>query len=309
MIDPRLHLLRAVDQFGTITGAAEALYRSPSGVSRQLRELSDELGVALFEHVGRRVEFTAAGRTLLRYGHAMAHQAEEARAAVRASQSQPSGNLVVAGHISAVGTLIGPAIARLRMLYPDLAITAEECQARDAIPTLLSGVYDMVVMPVGASTPTVTDPRCSVITIGKEPIDLLVPEGHRLAGAPDVQLADAAAEDWILGNVGHDSRDETMSACHQAGFIPKPAHFAQDWSAVAALVRSGLGVSLITRSVLTHRYPGTVSVPLTGENPPMRHIVACTRSGAENNTEVRLVMDELRTLTHAWYPGAASTRN
>ena len=297
MMDPRLHVLRAVEEFGTVTGAAEALRRSPSGVSRQLRELSEEFGVALFEHVGRRLEFTDAGRTLLRYAHSMAQQSEEARSRVRATEARPSGRLVVAGHISAIGTLIGPAIARLGLLYDDLGITAEECQSKDAIPTLLSGIADLVVMPVGAHTPTVRDPRCSVIVIGTEPIDLLVPEGHRLATAEGVQLADAAAEDWIVGNIGTDSRNETNAACHQAGFIPKPAHFAQDWSAVAALVRSGLGVALVTRSVLINLYPGTVRIPLSGQNPPVRHIVACTRSGAETNTEIHLLIEELRTIT------------
>lgn len=307
MIDPRLQLLRALEEFGTVTGAAEALHRSPSGVSRQLRELSDEFGVPLFDHVGRRLEFTGAGRTLLRHAHEMARRDEEARAAVRATQSLPSGDLVIAGHISAVATLIAPAIARLRLLYQDLHLTAEECQASAALPALLTGVYDVVVMPVGARTPTVRDPRCTVLTIGQEPIDLLVPEGHRLAGAEEVHLADAAGEQWILGNIGHDSREEVVSACHQAGFIPTPAHFAQDWSAVAALVRYGLGVSLVTRSVMAQPYPGTVRVPLSGENPPMRHIVACLRAGSEGGPELQLAVQELRTIAEAWRqePGAA----
>src|SRR5699024_7202494 len=141
-----------------------------------------------------------------------------------------------------------------------------------------------------------TDPRFSVLAVGVEPIDLLVPEDHWLAGSHGVGLAQAASEDWILGSRGHDSREETLTACHQAGFTPHPVHFAQDWTAVAALVGAGLGVALVPRSVSTQRYPATTRITVGGNSSPRRHIVACTRSGAETQSGLHAVLGQLRDL-------------
>lgn len=300
MIDSRLQLLRAVAEHGTVTGAAEAMYRSPSGVSRQLRELGNELGVSLFVRVGRRIELTETGRTLVSHAHVLAEQAERATAALQETTGEVSGHVVVAGHISAVGSLIAPTVRRLRSLHPRLSVTAEERQPREALSGLLGATADLVVMPLGADTPAVTDPRFSVLAVGVEPIDLLVPEDHWLAGSKGIGLAQAASEDWILGSRGHDSREETLTACHQAGFTPQPVHFAQDWTAVAALVGAGLGVALVPRSVSTQRYPATTRITLGGNNPPRRHIVACTRSGAETKSGLHAVLDQLRDLARMW---------
>ncbi|WP_158609627.1 LysR family transcriptional regulator [Kocuria soli] len=300
MIDPRLELLRAVDEHGTVTGAAEAMSRSPSGVSRQLRELARELGVALFDHVGRRVQLTEAGRTLVQHAHQLAEQAERALAAVRTTTDEISGQVVVAGHITALGSLIAPSIGRLHSRHSALRVIAEERQPREAIPGLLSAAIDLAVMPVTAEAPAVTDPRCAVLDIGVEPIDLLVSQTHRLVGADEIALIEAAAEEWILGSREHDSRTETLSACHRAGFNPRPAHYAQDWSAVAALVAANLGVALVPRSVPTQWYPGTSRVFLGGHAPPMRRIIACTRAGAEDTPALGVVVDELRDLARAW---------
>lgn len=300
MIDPRLELLRAVEAHGTVTGAAEAMYRSPSGVSRQLRELARELGVALFDHVGRRVQLTEAGRTLVAHAHRLAEQAELATAEVRATTGEISGRLVVAGHISALGSLIAPAIGRLRSVYPALTVTAEERQPREAIPGLLSAAVDLALMPVGADAPAVTDPRCAVVEIGVEPIDLLVPKSHELAGADGIELIETATEQWILGSREHDARDETLGACHWAGFNPSPAHFAQDWSAVTALVAAGLGVALIPRSVPIPWYTGTTRVTLGGHAPPVRRIIACTRAGADTGPAIHTVVNELRDIAYIW---------
>ena len=300
MIDSRLELLRAVDEHGTVTGAAEALYRSPSGVSRQLRDLARDLGVALFDHVGRRVQLTEAGRTLVLHAHQLAEQAEQAVAAVRATADDISGRVVVAGHITALGSLIAPTIGRLRSRHPALTVTAEERQPREAVPGLLNGAIDLAIMPVGAEAPAVNDPRCAVLEIGIEPIDLLVPQDHRLAGSDGIALSEAAAEDWILGSREHDSRNETLGACHRAGFNPRPAHYAQDWSAVASLVAADLGVALVPRSVPVQWFPDTVRVQLGGNAPPMRRIIGCSRAGAEKAPALSVIVDELRDFAHTW---------
>lgn len=283
-----------------MTGAAEAMYRSPSGVSRQLRELARDLGVPLFDHVGRRVQLTEAGRTLVLHAHTLAEQAEQAVAAVRAAADEMSGQVVVGGHITALGSLIAPAISRLRSRHPALRIIAEERQPREAIPGLLSGAIDLAVMPVGTESPSSSDARCAVVDVGIEPIDLLVPQDHRLAGADGIALSEAAAEEWILGSRKHDSRDETLGACHRAGFNPRPAHYAQDWSAVASLVTADLGVALVPRSVPTQWYPGTVRVILGGYTPPMRRIIACSRAGAATAPALGAVIEELRDLARTW---------
>ncbi len=80
-----------------------------------------------------------------------------------------------------------------------------------------------------------------------EPQNLLVPEGHPLAGRDGVRLEEAAHEHWIASPERADQYRLLLSACASAGFTPHVAHGAREWFAVSALVAHGFGVCLVPR--------------------------------------------------------------
>src|SRR5919204_5624115 len=98
MIDlRRLHVLRAVSHYGTVTAAAHALHFSPSAASQQIRQLSRDLGVDLLEPQGRGVRLTPAAHSLLAHADAIQARWDQAEHELRADRADAAGVLRVTG--------------------------------------------------------------------------------------------------------------------------------------------------------------------------------------------------------------------
>ena len=96
MIDlRRLHVLRAVAHYGTVTAAARALHFTPSAASQQVRQLARDLGVDLLEPQGRGVRLTPAAESLLAHADAIQARWDQAELDLRADHGAPSGVLRV----------------------------------------------------------------------------------------------------------------------------------------------------------------------------------------------------------------------
>src|SRR5918999_324517 len=117
MIDlRRLHVLRMLDEHGTVTAAATALYLTPSAVSQQIRLLGRDLGVELLERVGRGVRLTPFARVLL--GHADRIYADWERVLAEASAAPAGGVLRLCAFPTALAAVRAPAAADLRHTSP-----------------------------------------------------------------------------------------------------------------------------------------------------------------------------------------------
>ena len=115
----RLRVLRELAQRGTIAAVAEALWLTPSAVSQQLSALERETRVALVERAGRGVRLTAAGRVLVERSERVFEALDEAKAALQALQSEPTGRLRVASFPSVVRVvfpLMAPATGTVAIL-------------------------------------------------------------------------------------------------------------------------------------------------------------------------------------------------
>lgn len=294
MIDPRLQLLIAVSDYGTVTAAAEALYRSPSGVSKQLKELAAELDIDLLERQGRRVRLTAAGNRLVGHARKMNAQWEAALSDTAAAARQLCGPLPLGGFPTAVSALIAPTIRALRVLHPGLMPTAHEIYSNDLLRSLDSGMIDVGIYVAGDDHSYLDQDLVAITDLIDDPIDLLVPAGHRFADLGAVTLEDASGEEWVSGRRHQDSYTELLAATRAVGYSPRVVHFAQELTAITALVAEGLGITAVPRIATTVCHPRTVRVPLTGDNVPTRKIVICARRGAESNPRIAAATEELR---------------
>lgn len=119
MIDlRRLHVLRAVAHYGTVTAAARALHFTPSAASQQIRQLARDLGVDLLEPQGRGVRLTPAAESLLAHADAIQARWDQAELDLRADHGDPAGVLRVTGFPVAVSVLLAPLAARLGERHP-----------------------------------------------------------------------------------------------------------------------------------------------------------------------------------------------
>lgn len=248
MIDlRRLHVLRAVAHYGTVTAAARALHFTPSAASQQIRQLARELGVDLLEPQGRGVRLTPAALTLLAHADAIQARWEQAELDLRADHADPAGPLRVSGFPVAVSVLLAPLAARLQERHPRLTVRVREAALPESFDLLFEGETDLAVVEATPLNPPLSDARFDQQALLDDPFDLVVPQGHPLAGRERVDLADAAHETWIAPVPESPCRLHVMSACGRAGFSPHVVHHALDWNVIAHLVANRLGVALIPR--------------------------------------------------------------
>ncbi|MFE9025716.1 LysR family transcriptional regulator [Streptomyces iakyrus] len=298
MIDlRRLHVLRAVAHYGTVTAAARALHFTPSAASQQVRQLARDLGVDLLEPQGRGVRLTPAAESLLAHADAIQARWDQAELDLRADHSAPSGVLRVTGFPVAVSVLLAPMAARLGERHPRLTVRITEAGVPGSFDLLFEGGSDLAVVEATPHNPPLSDARFDQEPLLDDPFDLVVPEGHPLAGRARVDLAEAAREAWIAPVEDSPCRPHVLSACGAAGFTPEVVHHALDWNVSAHLVAHRLGVALIPR--LAHLPPHLPIVRVRCAGDPHRKLLTCTRSGGHARPAVSAALEELRALAAA----------
>ncbi|MGF0176377.1 LysR family transcriptional regulator [Streptomyces sp. Marseille-Q5077] len=295
MIDlRRLHVLRAVAHYGTVTAAARALHFTPSAASQQIRQLARDLGVDLLEPQGRGVRLTAAAESLLAHADAIAERWEAAELDLRAEYSAPAGQLRVSGFTTAVSVLLAPMSVRMRERHPQLTVRIREATVPESFDLLFEGEVDLAVVDVTPRNPPLSDARFDQQPLLDDPYDLVVPDDHPLAGLDRVDLAQAAHEDWIAPVPQSPCLPHVMSACGAAGFTPDVIHHALDWNVTAHLIANRLGIALIPRlAQLTPQLPIT-RIRCVGD--PHRKVLTCTRRGCRERPAVAAALEELREL-------------
>lgn len=301
MIDRRLQTLRAVDEYETITAAAEALHLTPSAVSQQLRQLSEDLRVPLLERQGRRVRLTDAARTLIEHADALYARWEQTRADLADSSEGTSSTLRLCGFPTAAASLIAPAAAHLRRTYPDLPVRISEVETRESFKLLLAGDVDIAVVLTTPDSPPLASDRFDQQPLLEEPLDLLVSTDHELATRDSLCLPEVANEPWIVAAEGAcDSRDVVLVACRAAGFTPSVAHHAAEWTTVSALVAQGLGVALIPRLAQIPPGESVMRIRVDGPPRPSRAVLTCVRRGSSHHPTIQAGLDALRQSRDDW---------
>ncbi|HRA50788.1 LysR family transcriptional regulator, partial [Actinotalea sp.] len=179
-MDP-LHLetLRAVHDRGGVTAAALVLRLTPSAVSQQLKALQRVAGVPLTERVGRGLRLTPAGEALAASAVDVAVALRRAEAACDAFLARPTGTVRLAAFQSGAQMLVPGLLTRLAA---DPGITlqvADEDVAQRDFPALTADAD--VVLAHRPDRGHAWDPAVRVVPLLREPLDVALPLGHRLA--------------------------------------------------------------------------------------------------------------------------------
>ncbi|QVQ51954.1 LysR family transcriptional regulator [Spiractinospora alimapuensis] len=294
MIDARLQLLIAVSEYKTVTAAAEALYRSPSGVSKQLKELAAELDIDLLERQGRRVRLTPAGQRLVNHARALNAQWETALSDTAAAARQLCGPVTIGSFPTGISSLVTPTVSQLRTRHGSLRPLVVETYSREVLVALESGAIDVGLFVAEEATSRIEDSHIDVCDLMDDPIDLLIPHDHPFNDRERVALVDAAHEEWITGQSHQDSYAELLAATRAVGYSPRVAHYAQELTAVTALVAAGLGIAAVPRIAMTISHPNVNQIALAGRDVPRRRILLAMRRGSAENPRIEAVVAALR---------------
>jgi DNA-binding transcriptional LysR family regulator len=286
MIDPRkLRLLREFQARGTMTAVAQALSFTPSAVSQQLSRLEREVGVALFERTGRKVQLTEMGQRLAQHAQIILGAIDDAECDLANNTGSVEWRLRVATFQSIGLTLLAPALELLARTDPDVDVEVVAAEPEAAIPMLVVGDLDLVfVDDYGSSPPSLTGVDQELLL--DDPLQVAVPAGDELAAQATVRIADLADRDWASGEPGSSYSNAVDSLCRELGaFTPRTRHRARDLILVLRLVEAGRAVALLPE-ILTDEAGEGVAIRRLHESTPARRIYTAVRSGSAASPSV-----------------------
>ncbi len=224
----------------SFTRAAEALDYAQSSVTAQIQTLEEELGVALFERLGKRVLLTDAGLRLLAYAEKVLGLVDEARVAV-VSDAAPQGTLTIGAPESLCAYRLPPVLQQYRARFPRVHLVFRPCPAADLYQALHGGAMDMAflledVLPVGSLVGERLVP---------EPLLVLAHPCHPLAQQAHVGPRDLDGESLLLTEAGCSYRVPFERTLADAGTQPGAILEFASIEAIKQCVMAGMGVTIL----------------------------------------------------------------
>ncbi len=271
----QLRSLIAVADAGSFSAAAEATGITQSGMSQAVAALEESLGAKLLVRQRHGVELTAFGEQAIHHARAVLDHLEALRQEARSATADEIGSLRIAAFPSVFATVLPPLLRRFRSRHPGIDVIVLETDDREVEEWLTAGSIDIGVVLNPA-------PERGAVPIGNDAWVAVLPASHPLARRRALTLAQLAKEPFVLATGG----------CHlHAGRLASTAGLSladirlevRDWTSAVALVREGVGVSIVPESTLVERRKGVQAVAL---DPPIsRHFglmpstaKACSRS-------------------------------
>ncbi|WP_280262737.1 LysR family transcriptional regulator [Nocardia wallacei] len=286
----RLRVLREFADRGTVAEVARALSMTPSAVSQQLKVLAREAGVALLEPDGRRVRLTDAGRALVVRADDVLAAMERAAAEMALYRRSPRGRVRVALFPSGAALLLPRVLAALSGSGVEVTARDEDVPPTE-VPRLLAD-YDVVLTHRDERASSIAGPRVHAQVLMREPIDVVVPPGHRLADHGAVVPGELADETWLSVRGGFPVDDVLRSIATVTGVQPRIAQRLNDFLVIEELVASGYGVALMPR--FSVRHPDLAVLRLAGVRSARLYELA-TRPHAESRPAIATVLEAFRT--------------
>jgi DNA-binding transcriptional LysR family regulator len=242
----------AVAEYLNFSKAAQQLHIAQPPLSRQIRQLEDDLGVTLFVRSKRRVELTKAGLVFLDEARKLVVQAGHATEAARHAQKGEFG-VVRIGIASGLGGVVGRAVAEHCRRFPAINI---EC--KDVFSTVQNEALHKRDIDVGFLRPPVDPVNLDCELLFEEEFVVILPSAHRLANRKSVRLADVSDETLIIFDRKFSSGlyDKVLGLYSRLGLTPHFAvtHVEAHEEAGAIMVASGKAIfigagAIVTRSV------------------------------------------------------------
>ena len=264
----------AVAEEGSLTVAAERrLHTAQPSLSRQIRDLEDEVGAQLMSRGARGIELTAAGRVFLDHARLVLAQVEAAGDAARraAPPAKPS---------FAVGFLTGQeidwlaeAIRLLRDELPTIEITLSSQYSPDLAEALVRGKLDVAFLR--------REVRADLIfkLVATEPFIVVLPSDHRLASYEAINPQDMVGETFIaVSNTAPVGRKVVDDYLRRTGIDIKPDHEADHLAMAMSLVASTRGVALLPAYARNLLPSSLTSRPLQGDAPTIDLVVGYSKT-------------------------------
>jgi DNA-binding transcriptional LysR family regulator len=233
-----LRIFTTVVREGGVTRAAEKLNRVQSNVTTRIRQLEEDLDVALFIREGKRLHLAPAGQALLGYADRLLALADEARASLR--DPRPRGLFRLGSMESTAAVRLPKALNEYHRLHPEVTLELRTGNPQELATAILAGELDAALV----AEPIADAPFEKAFAFEEEPV-IVSAAGHRRVGKKQFPATIVAFEH------GCPYRKRLESFYASRGEMPERTVELTSYHAMLGCVVAGMGIALLPKSVLS----------------------------------------------------------
>ncbi len=271
-----------------VSRASARLHISQPAVSRQLRDLEEELRVELFFREKSGLKLTPAGETFLAHARDLLRRSGDAVKQMETFTTRAKQTLTIGYIAPALAGILTPALRGFSEDYPEVEVTLREMSPAEQLKALRERRIDLAL--IGNPCPEV-EREFAVTVLTRIPLQAVLPDNHLLALRKRIALSELEGENFIgFAEENFPGRNAAIcAACQAAGFTPQIRQQVETLSALLATVAAGKGVTLAPREVGQLPHPQAVFVPL---KPPVPSVISvAARRREDGNRMLQTLLD------------------
>jgi DNA-binding transcriptional LysR family regulator len=254
-----LESFQAIVKEGSFVQAAEKLQYAQSTITVHMQQLEAELGVILFVRRGKHIQLTEAGRALQEQADALMQRALALRQALKDVVAGETGHIRVGAIEPTASLRLTPLLVQFCQAHPKLHLTLEVGGTQVVSQRVAAGALD-----VGICTPPTPHVGLTFEPLFVEPMAVLLPETHPLAGRERLSPADLVDQRLLLTEQGCEYRAIIETALLSQGTNPFSGIEMGSVEVLKRAVQGGLGIAIIPRAAACPPLPQTVLRDLHG---------------------------------------------
>lgn len=220
------------------------MYITQPTISKMIKNLEEELGVVLFERLGKKVELTDAGEAILLQVQNIVHSVQNLSSELDDIRQIQKGHIRI-GLPPMVGASFFPKVlGKFHEVYPNIMIQLWEDGAKKVADDVANGSLD-----IGVALLPIKEELFDWFSFVEDNLMLLLHPSHHLAGQKVIRLAELADEEIILFHENFALHDNIITACIQSGFQPRVSYESSQWDFISEMVAANLGVAFLPSTI------------------------------------------------------------
>lgn len=237
----QLQVFASVARLLSHSRAAEELHLSQPAVSMQIKQLEENVGLPLFEQIGKQIHLTEAGQEMLHYSLTISQQLEELSAVFSEMKGLERGKLNISV-VSTANYFMPQLLAKFIQLHPKIHVSLHVANRDAVIRQLADNSADLAIM---GQPPEGADMLAQVFM--QNPLVVIAAPTHALAHEHKIKPARLGQEYFLLREQGSGTRDvvERFFLGHHVP-LPKNMHMESN-EAIKQSVQAGMGLGIISR--------------------------------------------------------------
>jgi len=240
----QLRLLEAVARHSSFTRASEELHLTQPAVSTQIKQLEEEVGMPLFEQMGKKIFLTEAGKEVYAFSRTIAQQFRDIESVLDDMKGVKRGTLALT--VTSTGKYFAPyLLAAFLKRHPGTQVHLEVTNREEVVQQLHENIPDMAIM---GTPPDNIELQSQAFM--QNPLVIIAPPDHPLVGVARVPLARLMEENFILRERGSGTRNAVERFFQQRGLKLNTSMEMSRNEAIKHAVMAGLGLGIVSLHTL-----------------------------------------------------------